>query len=169
LNTLLPSDIGGLNIRLHGDFRLDQLLIVKDDIFIVGFDGDPRQSLAERRRKAPAARDVAALIRSIDYSVMAALDRAFKGAPDEQGNRLAAALADWSDRAVSAFHTGYREAMTNDRMWPADPHATNTILNFFLLERIVGEIEDELADRGEWLRIPLNAMLRMLSVPASEN
>jgi maltose alpha-D-glucosyltransferase / alpha-amylase len=59
--------------------------------------------------------------------------------------------------------------MTNDRMWPADPHATNTMLNFFLLERIVGEIEDELADRGEWLRIPLNAMLRMLSVPASEN
>jgi len=169
LNTMLPSDIDGLNIRLHGDFRLDQLLIVKDDIFIVGFDGDPRQSLAERRRKAPAARDVAALIRSIDYSVMAALDRAFKGAPDEQGNRLAAALADWSDRAVSAFHTGYREAMTNDRMWPADPHATNTMLNFFLLERIVGEIEDELADRGEWLRIPLNAMLRMLSVPASES
>ena len=40
--------------------------------------------MAERRRKAPAARDVAGLIRSIDYSATAALERALKVAPDEQ-------------------------------------------------------------------------------------
>jgi predicted trehalose synthase len=36
-----------------------------------------------------------------------------------------------------------------------------------LLENIISEIEDELAHRGEWLRVPLGAMLRILSVPAS--
>ena len=50
LNALLPSDIGGLNIRHHGDFRLGQTLIVKDDIFIIDFDGDPR--LAAGRQAA---------------------------------------------------------------------------------------------------------------------
>ena len=60
LSTLLPTDIDGSNIRLHGDFRLEQMLIVKDDIFIIGFEGDAAVPLAERRRKAPAARDVAA-------------------------------------------------------------------------------------------------------------
>jgi maltose alpha-D-glucosyltransferase/alpha-amylase len=59
INALLPSDIGGLNIRHHGDFRLGQTLIVKDDIFIIDFDGDPRLPLADKRRKLPAARDVA--------------------------------------------------------------------------------------------------------------
>ena len=88
LKALLPRDIDGLNIRHHGDFHLGQMLIVKDDIFIIDFEGEPRRTIAERRRKAPAARDVAGLIRSIDYSVTAALDRALKVAPDEHG-RLA--------------------------------------------------------------------------------
>ena len=91
INALLPSDIGGLNIRHHGDFRLGQTLIVKDDIFIIDFDGDPRLPLADKRRKLPAARDVAGLIRSIDLSVNAALNRAISGGSDEQG-RLTAAL-----------------------------------------------------------------------------
>ena len=60
------------------------MLIVKDDIFIIGFEGEAGLPLDERRRKAPAARDVAGLIRSIDYSVIAALDRASKRSPDER-------------------------------------------------------------------------------------
>jgi maltose alpha-D-glucosyltransferase/alpha-amylase len=167
LNTLLTPDVDSLTIRLHGDLRLGRLLIVKDDIFITGFDGDLGKPLAERRRKAPAARDVAALIRSIDYSVASALDHAMKMAPDEIGNRLATALAEWRDRAISTFLSGYREVIANSRLWPVDQHAVNAMLDFFLLEKIISEIEDELAHRGEWLRVPLGAMLRILSVPAS--
>jgi maltose alpha-D-glucosyltransferase/alpha-amylase len=63
LEALLPETVDGLKIRLHGDFHLGQMLIVKDDIFIIDFEGEPRRSLAERRRKAPAARDVAGLVR----------------------------------------------------------------------------------------------------------
>ena len=81
LNALLPGDIDGLNIRHHGDFHLGQMLIVKDDVFIIDFEGEPRRSIAERRRKAPAARDVAGLIRSIDYSASAALERALQVGP----------------------------------------------------------------------------------------
>jgi maltose alpha-D-glucosyltransferase/alpha-amylase len=169
LNTLLTPDIDNLSIRQHGDLRLGHLLIVKDDIFITGFDGEVGKSLAERRRKAPAARDVAALIRSIDYSVASALDRAMKMAPDELGNRLATALAEWRDRAIATFLSGYREVMADGRLWPSDPHAAGAMLDFFLLEKIISEIEDELAHRGEWLRVPLGAMLRILSVPASVN
>ena len=38
LKALLPADIDGLNIRQHGNFHLGQALIVRDDIFIVGFE-----------------------------------------------------------------------------------------------------------------------------------
>jgi maltose alpha-D-glucosyltransferase/alpha-amylase len=167
LGTRLPQEIDGLKIRLHGDFRLRHLLIVKDDIFITGFEGDRYQPLAERRRKAPAARDVASLIRSIDYSVTAALERALKAASEEQG-RLAAALAGWRHRATTAFMTGYREIMKASRLWPADRHASDAMLDFFLLEKALCEIEDELAHHPDWLRIPLAGMLRILSEPASE-
>jgi maltose alpha-D-glucosyltransferase/alpha-amylase len=163
LNELLPPDIDSLNIRHHGDFNLGRLLIVKDDIYIKGFGGDPRRPLAERRRKAPAARDVASLIRSIDYSANVALERALRVTTDEHG-RLGAALAEWRDRSTAAFLAAYRETMTNARLWPADPHAAEQMLNFFVLEKAFYEIEYELANRPEWLRVPLTGMLRILSL-----
>jgi maltose alpha-D-glucosyltransferase/alpha-amylase len=162
LSALLPSDIDGLKIRHHGDFHLGQMLIVKDDIFIIDFEGEPRRPHDERRRKAPAARDVAGLIRSIDYSATAALERALKVASDEQG-KLGAALAEWRDRATAAFLAGYREIMADPRLWPADPQAGERLLNFFLLEKAFYEIEYELAYRSDWLRVPLTGAIRILS------
>jgi len=167
LNALLPSDIDGLKIRHHGDFHLGQMLIVKDDIFIIDFEGEPRRPHAERRRKAPAARDVAGLIRSIDYSATAALERALKVASDEQG-RLGAALGEWRDRATAAFLAAYREIRTNAGLWPADPQAAERLLSFFLLEKAFYEIEYELAYRPDWLRVPLTGAIRILSENTSE-
>jgi maltose alpha-D-glucosyltransferase / alpha-amylase len=167
LKALLPRNIDSLNIRHHGDFHLGQMLIVKDDIFIIDFEGEPRRPHSERRRKAPAARDVAGLTRSIDYSATAALERALQAAPDEQG-RLTVALAEWRDRATAAFLAAYREAMTNQRLWPADRDAAGQMLNFFLVEKAFYEIEYELAHRPDWLRVPLTGMLRILSQSPSE-
>src|SRR4029453_17607879 len=96
-----------LNIRHHGDFHLGQMLIVKEDIFIIDFEGEPRRTLAERRMKAPAARDGAGLIRSIDYSVSAALERAVRVKADDHG-QLQAALAQWRDESTATFLAAYR-------------------------------------------------------------
>ena len=120
-----------------------------------------------RRRKAPAARDVAGLIRSIDYSATAALERALKVAPDENG-KLGAALAEWRDRSAAEFLAAYRDSMTHQRLWPADASAAEQMLNFFLLEKALYEIEYELAHRPEWLRVPLTGMLRILSQRQTE-
>jgi len=162
LAALLPETIDSLNIRHHGDFHLGQMLIVKDDVFIIDFEGEPRRTLAERRRKAPAARDVAGLIRSIDYSATAALERALKVAADEH-SKLGTALDAWRDRSTQAFFEAYRETMADARLWPADPGAANQLLNFFLLEKAFYEIEYELSHRPEWLRVPLAGTLRILS------
>jgi maltose alpha-D-glucosyltransferase/alpha-amylase len=143
------------------------MLIVKDDIFIIDFEGEPRRTIAERRRKAPAARDVAGLIRSIDYSATAALERALKVTPDEQG-KLATALAGWRDRATEAFLTAYRETIAGQPLWPARPDSAERMLNFFLVEKAFYEIEYELSHRPDWLRVPLTGMLRILSQQSNE-
>ncbi len=162
LGALLPDPAQILKIRHHGDFHLGQMLIAKDDIFIIDFEGEPRRTLEQRRRKAPAARDVAGLIRSIDYSTTAALERALKVTSDDQG-KLAAALNTWRDRATGTFLGGYRETMGQTRHWPADLAAAGGLLNFFLLEKAIYEIEYELAHRPDWLRVPLTGALRILS------
>src|SRR4029077_4962386 len=80
----LPPTIKAVKVRHHGDFHLGQVLIAKDDAFILDFEGEPGRSLAERRLKAPAARDVAGLLRSIDYSTTAALLNRINLPPEER-------------------------------------------------------------------------------------
>jgi maltose alpha-D-glucosyltransferase/alpha-amylase len=58
--------------------------------------------------------------------------------------------------------------MTDQRLWPADPDAAAGMLNFFLLEKAIYEIEYELAYRPDWLRVPLSGMLRILAQPTNE-
>jgi maltose alpha-D-glucosyltransferase/alpha-amylase len=162
LRGLLPGTLEAMKIRHHGDFHLGQMLIVKDDVVILDFEGEPRRSLAERRRKMPAARDLAGLIRSIDYSASAALERALKSAPDEQG-KVARALDDWCERSVAAVLAAYREFMLDARLWPAQPDDAERLLDFFLLEKACYEIEYEMAHRPNWLRVPLAGLQRILS------
>src|SRR5258708_12251276 len=92
-----------MKIRHHGDFHLGQMLIVKDDISIIDFEGEPRRSIEDRRRKAPAARDVAGLIRSIDYSATAALERSLKSPPDKHHHKLPRALEHSLHHSVPAL------------------------------------------------------------------
>ena len=152
-----------MKIRHHGDFHLGQMLTVRDDVFIIDFEGEPRRSVADRRQKAPAARDVAGLIRSIDYSVTAALDRALKSTPDEKGN-VSRALDGWREHSVAAFLDAYRRSLNSDpRLWPQSPQEADRLLDFFLLEKAFYEIEYELAHRPDWLRVPLAGTWRILS------
>jgi maltose alpha-D-glucosyltransferase/alpha-amylase len=161
LTELLPPSIQMHNIRHHGDFHLGQILVVRDDIFIIDFEGEPRRGLLERRMKAPAARDVAGLIRSIDYSVTSAQERALKTGTDDDG-RLAAALSAWRDEATQTFLIAYREAMSDSRLWPQDNDQADSTLRFFLLEKAFYEIDYELAHRPDWLRVALSGALRVL-------
>ena len=167
LKFLLPPHTDGLKIRHHGDFNLTRSLIVKDDIFVTGFKGDLRLPIEERRHKAPAARDIASLITSIENSAIAALERALKLAPDEHG-RLAGALNEWVSRAGEAFLATYREFMTMSPLWPADHAAAARMVDFFLLERIFDELEHDLAHRSEWVRASLTGALRILSPRGDE-
>jgi maltose alpha-D-glucosyltransferase / alpha-amylase len=162
LRELLPTNLDTMKIRHHGDFHLGQMLIVKDDVFIIDFEGEPRRSLEDRRRKAPAARDVAGLIRSIDYSATAALERALRSAPDEPG-RLAPSLDRWRQQSVAAFLSAYRQHLTDARLWPSAFENSERLLDFFLLEKAFYEINYELAHRPDWLRVPLAGTWRILT------
>jgi maltose alpha-D-glucosyltransferase/alpha-amylase len=161
LEHFLPATLGAHKIRTHGDFHLGQVLNAKDDVFIIDFEGEPNRTIAERRQKAPAARDVAGLVRSIDYSTTAAYERALRTAPDESG-RVARALGVWRDRSAATFVEAYREAMTDARLWPDGAIEAERLLDFFLIEKALYEVEYELSHRPHWVRVPLAGILRVL-------
>jgi maltose alpha-D-glucosyltransferase/alpha-amylase len=168
IEQLLPCELDSIKIRHHGDLHLGQMLIVKDDVFIIDFEGEPQRSVEERRRKASALRDVAGLIRSIDYSATAAIDRIGQVSAEELA-RLRPALDNWRDAAAEAFLTAYRETAAGHRLLPANADHAARLLRFFLLEKALYEVEYELANRPDWLHVPLAGALRILQGPVREN
>jgi len=152
----------GLVIRHHGDFHLGQVLIAKDDAYILDFEGEPRRSLAERRAKAPPARDVAGLIRSIDYAVSAAISRAPDLNPEDPA-ALTQRLRSLADHLSEAYWASYREALGDNRLWPTDEDQSRRLRDLFLLEKALYEVEYELSNRPGWAHIPLEATWRILT------
>ncbi len=151
----------GIKIRHHGDFHLGQVLMAKDDAYILDFEGEPRRSLEERRRKEPPARDVAGFLRSIDYATSSAIYRAPNLGPEERIT-LAQRIRAWGNRLTEAYWETYRETLGAARLWPADPGQAQALLGFFLMEKAFYEIEYELTNRPSWTHIPLEATLRLL-------
>jgi maltose alpha-D-glucosyltransferase/alpha-amylase len=151
----------GVKIRHHGDFHLGQVLIAKDDAYILDFEGEPRRSLEERRAKAPPARDVAGLIRSIDYAISVATDHA----PDlntQDREVLTPLMQAWGQRLTAEYWDSYRATPADVPLWPAKEDQAHQLLDLFLLEKALYEIEYELTSRPAWSHIPLEATLRIL-------
>jgi maltose alpha-D-glucosyltransferase/alpha-amylase len=160
IRNCLPAATSALKVRHHGDFHLGQVLVAKDDAYILDFEGEPGRSLAERRSKAPAARDVAGLIRSIDYSTTAALSNAVNLTPEERAI-LTPKLEVWRDKATEEFWNTCRQS-SDPALWPADTAEARNLLDFFLIEKAFYEMEYELMNRPAWLHVPLDGLWRIL-------
>ena len=161
LRRLLPASCDWMNIRHHGDLHLAQILVVKDDISIINLEGSPNLPLEDRRQKAPAARDVATLIRSIDYSVEATFERTRKVRADDPG-KLRSMLDGWRAQSITTFLDAYRASLKDERLWPADTKSRARMLRFFQIEKALQEIDHELTHRPDWARLPLTALLRLI-------
>ena len=149
----------GMRTRIHGDYHLGQVLVVQNDVAIIDFEGEPKRSIAERRAKFSPLRDVAGMLRSLDYAAAAALrDRA--PSPVEDGRAEARAEA-WRRRARAQFLDAYREGIAGS---PAHPEAAfaDALLDLFLIQKAAYEVGYEMAFRPDWVGIPLAGLLRIL-------
>lgn len=161
LEAALPPDYPGAKTRIHGDFHLGQVLVAKNDFYILDFEGEPARPLAYRRAKHSPLRDLAGLLRSVDYAGHAATMRAraeFKDEPDQ----LAAAIATWRRETIDTFMAGYDSVAAGIRSLPADRVLFDRALEFFLVEKACYELRYELANRPDWVAIPLTGLLALL-------
>jgi maltose alpha-D-glucosyltransferase / alpha-amylase len=162
IRILAPDEIAALKTRYHGDLHLGQVLAVQNDFHIIDFEGEPARPLASRRRKSSPLRDVAGMIRSFEYAATTAVRRLADSRPAALA-RMAEAADAWRQRAVDGLRAAYRKEMRGCHAFPASKLQAKALIDFFTLEKAVYEVNYELANRPDWVGIPLNGVLRILA------
>lgn len=127
--------------RIHGDYHLGQLLARTDGGFsVIDFEGEPARPLDERRLPGSPLRDVAGLLRSLDYAARTAA----REAPTFDAD---AWLADASGTFLGAYGA----------IGPSQA----ALLTAFALEKACYEVRYEANNRPDWLWLPLAAVGRL--------
>jgi trehalose synthase-fused probable maltokinase len=129
-------------MRIHGDYHLGQLLVTNDGYVVIDFEGEPARPLTERRAPQPPERDVAGMLRSLDYAArtVARENAAFKAET-------------WLAGARDKFLSAYR------RSAPAPPNPG--LLSAFEVEKACYEVRYEAANRPDWTWLPIEALMRL--------
>jgi maltose alpha-D-glucosyltransferase/alpha-amylase len=147
LEPVRRASINGFRTRVHGDFRLDEVFLADGEFVIEDFSGDHTRAVSERRLRVSPLRDVAQMLRSIDYAAMSAA---------LTGSQRRRTWAAWWSRAVGgAFVASYLEAMADSSLLPDDPEATDALLNAFALARSLRELHWDLLHRPWQAPVPL--------------
>ena len=137
----IEADAGVTLQRIHGDYHLGQLLRTEGGFAIVDFEGEPARPLAERRMPASPLRDVAGMLRSLDYAVRT-VERDGPDGFDHQG---------WLANARAAFVAAYGgEAVAHEGL-----------LTAFEAAKACYEVRYEASNRPDWTWLPLEALERL--------
>lgn len=168
---ILKTRITVVRMRCHGDLHLGQFLYTGKDFVIIDFEGEPARSLADRRRKRSALRDVAGMLRSFHYAACTTLlQQRDTGAPvaiDFQKMSRWARL--WQTWSSWAFLKEYLAAADGAPFVPKEREELRVLVNAFQMEKAVYEVGYELNNRPQWIRIPLNGIEQLLGIETADN
>jgi maltokinase len=129
--------------RVHGDYHLGQVLHSEHRGWtVLDFEGEPQASAAERTRPDLALRDLAGMLRSLDYA----------------GAVGGATPSSWVPAARDRLVAGYL-ATTGGA---ADDRTTATLLRALELDKALYEVVYETRNRPTWVHIPLEGVDRLL-------
>jgi maltokinase len=132
--------------RIHGDYHLGQVMRTHSGWVLLDFEGEPAAPLEQRRARFPALRDVAGMMRSIDYAAR------FQLAGHEDAGQVAAAARNWVERNQTAFCAGYAA------VGGPDPAKHASLVRALTLDKAVYEVVYEARHRPSWVPIPLGSI-----------
>ena len=149
--------IDAVKIRIHGDYHLGQVLFTGKDFIILDFEGEPARSYSERRLKRSPLRDVAGMLRSFHYAAYGGLllnERVRK----EDLPKLLPLAEQWYHYVSGFFMQAYLETAKGSGFLPREHEDLDTMLQTYLLEKAIYELNYELNNRPDWILIPLRGI-----------
>jgi maltose alpha-D-glucosyltransferase / alpha-amylase len=154
-------DITAKLTRIHGDFHLGQVLRVDEDFVILDFEGEPARPLQERRALQSPLKDVAGMLRSFSYAAQAGT-RDFVARHPQDARPLEAWAHLWEGRVCTSFLSTYRSVVGGAGLIPDGDVELKLLLDAFLLDKALYELNYELNNRPAWARIPMRGILGLI-------
>src|SRR5581483_44155 len=142
----------------HGDFHLGQVLVTDDGFVVIDFEGEPARPLAERRARQSPLRDLAGMLRSLDYAAHAALSSL---TPERRSPARPPAL-DCAQALRVAYTRAYVRAIRGSGLLPDAPNDLFRLTRAFEAAKAFYELGYELGHRPDWVGIPLAGLERLL-------
>jgi maltose alpha-D-glucosyltransferase/alpha-amylase len=149
-----------LRTRFHGDYHLAQVLVAKNDIVIIDFEGEPGRGFEERRAKHSPLRDVAGMLRSFGYARASSVNDVAHS--DDDKARLAPLAQAWEQQSRAAFLDAYRSRAAGADLFDALEPGQG-LLGLFELQKALYELRYEIDNRPDWVRIPLQGILALMA------
>ena len=150
-----------IKIRIHGNYHLGQILFTGKDVVINDFGGDPARRFSDRRLKRSPLRDVAGMVRSFRY---VANEGFMKNPqlPKEEINYYQPFADLWAFYMRSFFMKAYLETVKGSAFIPADNQDLQMMLETYMLEKVIYDLNYEMNNRPDWVKIPLRVLKTIL-------
>ena len=161
IKALVPANVKCMKTRFHGDYHLGQVVVANGDFFLLDFEGEPLRPIAERQIKHCVLKDVAGMVRSFDY---AAFGSVLMFVDEADRPQMLPVAAEWQKQATEAFLNGYFQNMAGCASLPDNAEDTQKLLDLFVLEKALYEVIYEVANRPDWLAIPMNGLSRLIDL-----
>ena len=161
---LCDLQVSALRIRLHGDFRLSQVLWTGKDFVFIDFEGESSIPISERRLQHSPLRDVAMMLRSFHYAAAKGLEQHVQrgSIPPENMLRFQSWLRYWNLWVGVAYLKAYFQTISSANILPQNEESMRIMLRAYLLDRAMNELGHQLREDGGHLEIPLTGILFFL-------
>lgn len=157
LKNVYMNKFDTVKIRVHGDYHLGQTLFTGKDILILDFEGEPARSYSERRLKKSALKDVAGMIRSFHYAAYGSLYLNNNLKKDEI-NTLVPFVEQWQKYMSTFYVQAYLDTVKDSMLVPQNKDDLKILLETYILEKAIYELNYELNNRPDWVIIPIRGI-----------
>ncbi|MHB8294964.1 MAG: maltokinase N-terminal cap-like domain-containing protein [Acidimicrobiales bacterium] len=156
LGSLRGATSAGAAIRVHGDYHLGQVMRTDVAWFVLDFEGEPSAPIEQRRQFASPIKDVAGMLRSLEYVALSAASERDTAEREAAVVRAGA----WQERNRHAFLEGYMSTPQIDTLLPGTGDLARVLLAHEA-EKAAYELRYELEHRPGWVHIPEHALRRL--------
>jgi maltose alpha-D-glucosyltransferase/alpha-amylase len=160
---VIDHKINATRIRCHGDYHLGQALWTGKDFVIIDFEGEPALPLGERRIKRSPLTDVAGMIRSFHYAMHTAVSRVMYDVGSPADSSLLSVWSEfWYLWVSGVFLRSYLLTARGASFIPTPTSDLEQLLDLYLLQKAVYELQYEANNRPDWISIPSRGILELL-------